>query len=563
MALTAGSTPVLLIGPLLRHVDPVSATVWVETDRACEVEVLGRRSRTFRVGDHHYALVLVEGLEPGSSTPYEVRLDGARVWPDAASTFPPSRIRTPGRPGPFTIAFGSCRYASPSTVALSEGIPPDALDAYASRVAGLPEEEWPDALVLLGDQVYADELTTSTRSWLSLRRGEHAAAGSEVADFEEYTRLYAESWTDPQVRWLLSTIPSSMVFDDHEMIDDWNTSAAWRRRVTTTDWWADRIAGGLVSYWIYQHLGNLSPQELADNAVWQRMQEAAGNGELDLEPVLRELAVAADGDPRSVRWSYVRHWGEVRMVMVDSRAGRVLDEQARRMLDDAEFDWVEAAMRTAVDDGVEHVVLGTSLPWLLPHAIHQVERWNETLSVRHEGRLRGRFAEKLRQAADLEHWAAFGHSFERLGRAVTSLARGEAGRAPSTVLVLSGDVHHAYAAELTEPGGLTSRVHQLTVSPLHNSAPHPIEVGFRLGWSRWARRVTTRMARLARVAPSPLDWTKVAGPFFGNQIGELVLEGTGARFRLFLTDRGDTRREGLDQVLDLPLTGSVPAEVPG
>ena len=52
-----------LIGPLLRHVDPVSATVWVETDRACEVEVLGRRSRTFRVGGHHYALVLVEGLE--------------------------------------------------------------------------------------------------------------------------------------------------------------------------------------------------------------------------------------------------------------------------------------------------------------------------------------------------------------------------------------------------------------------------------------------------------------------------------------------------------------------
>ncbi len=54
-------------GPLLRHVDPVSATVWVETDRACEVDVLGRRARTFCVGGHHYALVVVEDLEPGST----------------------------------------------------------------------------------------------------------------------------------------------------------------------------------------------------------------------------------------------------------------------------------------------------------------------------------------------------------------------------------------------------------------------------------------------------------------------------------------------------------------
>jgi hypothetical protein len=560
MPLTTGSTPVLLIGPLLRHVDPVSATVWVETDRACEVQVLDRRARTFCVGGHHYALVVVEGLEPGSTTPYEVHLDGARVWPDASSSFPPSRIRTPGRPGPFTIAFGSCRYATPSTVALSEGIPPDALDVYGTRVAALPEEEWPDALVLLGDQVYADELTAATRQWLSLRRGEPVAEDAQVADFEEYTRLYAESWTDPQVRWLLSTIPSSMVFDDHEMIDDWNTSAAWRREVTGTDWWADRISGGLVSYWIYQHLGNLSPQELAENDVWQAMQDGDGD---DAEPMLRELAVAADRDPGSIRWSYVRHWGDVRLVMVDSRAGRVLDEQARRMLDDAEFDWVEAAMRRAVDEGVQHVVLGTSLPWLLPHAIHEIERWNETLAVRHEGRWRGRLAEKLRQAADLEHWAAFGDSFERLGRAVTSLARGEAGRAPATVLVLSGDVHHAYAAELTEPGGLTSRVHQLTVSPLHNQAPHPIKVGFRIGWSRWARRLMTGLAKTARVRPSPLDWTKGAGPFFGNQVGELVLDGPAARFRLLVADEETRASEELREVLDLPLTDQVRAEVSG
>ena len=37
--------------------------------------------------------------------------------------------------------------------------------------------------------------------------------------------------------------------------------------------------------------------------------------------------------------------------------------------------------------------------------------------------------------------------------------------------------------QLLAPADLTSRVHQLTVSPLHNQAPHPIRVGFKIGWS--------------------------------------------------------------------------------
>jgi hypothetical protein len=553
MPLPGRDDPVLLLGPVLRHVDPVSATVWVETDRACTVSVLGRSARTFRVGSHHYALVVIEGLVPGSSTPYEVRLDGTRVWPPERSAFPASRIRTPREDGgTFRIAFGSCRYATPATAEPELGIPPDALDVYASGMAGRPEEEWPDALLLLGDQVYADELTPTTRRWLHLRRGRPAPEDAQIADFEEYTRLYAESWSDPELRWLLATIPSSMIFDDHEMIDDWNTSAAWRATVTTTDWWARRIAGGLVSYWVYQHLGNLSPQELAENKTWQAVLAAAERDE-DVEPMLREVAERADTEPASIRWSFVRHWGDARLIMIDSRAGRVLEEHRRRMLDDTEFEWIESAMRQSVADGVRHLVIGTSLPWLLPPAIHHLERWNETINVRHAGGPVGRLFERLRQAADLEHWAAFGHSFERLGRAVVGMGRGEHGPAPATTLVLSGDVHHAYAAELIAPDDLTTRVHQLTVSPLHNQAPHPIQVVFRIGWSRWASAVFAGVARLGRTAPSELRWAKRAGPFFGNQIGELVLDRDSARFVLSVTERG---QEGLRRVLDMPLTGA-------
>ena len=43
--------------------------------------ILGQGTRTFHVEGHHYALVLVTDLEPGTTTPYEVELDGVLVWP--------------------------------------------------------------------------------------------------------------------------------------------------------------------------------------------------------------------------------------------------------------------------------------------------------------------------------------------------------------------------------------------------------------------------------------------------------------------------------------------------
>src|SRR5690242_4342421 len=101
--------PRLLIGPLLRHVGPTDATVWVETDAPCQVEVLGATERTWTVGGHHYALVTITGLEPGTTNPYEVHLDGECVWPPIDSSRPPSQIRTQAEDGRVRIAFGSCR----------------------------------------------------------------------------------------------------------------------------------------------------------------------------------------------------------------------------------------------------------------------------------------------------------------------------------------------------------------------------------------------------------------------------------------------------------------------
>jgi phosphodiesterase/alkaline phosphatase D-like protein len=292
----------LLIGPLLRHVGRTDATVWVETDEPCEVEVLGAREHTFTVAGHHYALVIVEGLEPGSRTPYEVNLDGERAWPPLREVRPPSMIRTLADDAPVRVAFGSCRHTRAAVMLADKHYDADALAAYSRRMSRLDPSDWPDAIFMLGDQVYADETSDATQRRIRDRRDITKGAKDQVADFEEYTWLYLESWTDPDVRWLLSTVPSSMIFDDHDVRDDWNTSHAWREDMQKLDWWQERIIGGLSSYWVYQHLGNLAPAELADNDLYQRVRTSGD----DVEALLREFAVHADAEAdgaKGTRWS--------------------------------------------------------------------------------------------------------------------------------------------------------------------------------------------------------------------------------------------------------------------
>lgn len=595
--------PRLLVGPVLRHVDTTRATVWVETDQPCTVEVLGHRATTFAVHGHHYAIATVEGLAPGGQYPYEVHLDGAAVWPDPNRSEAPSYIRTdlPGRP--LRLLFGSCRHATPR----SKGprYDPDALDAYSDRLSkGHDGQPWPDRLMLLGDQVYADDPSHEIRVAIRQRRGRLTKPWREVADYEEYTWLYQESWRDPEIRWLLSTVPTLMLCDDHDVRDDWNTSARWRSDMARQRWWRSRIVGGLAAYWVYQHLGNLSPEDRAVDPIWQQVQECAAAGR-DAGPVLDQFAAETDdltGKAGQYRFSYRVDIDRTRVVFIDTRCGRVLDSNRRQMVDDESWDWIVKQTRGDVD----HVILASSLPWLLPHAVHHLESWNAKMN---EGSLQGlgtRFAEWFRRTVDMEHWASMRHSFEAMGDLVVDIASGRHGPPPATVCLLGGDVHHGYVAELRGlghghresniprkesgvdvagdddvapgEGGIRdlgsrprhgqepSRVYQLTCSPVHNRPPGIVRLVFSIGWSkRAARWVRSWDARLGH-APARFEWTKRAGPLFGNLLAELSIDGRRATtfFEQSRRVQRDRHRPGqLREVARLDLTGPVPAEDDG
>ena len=524
--------PELILGPVLRHVGTDEATVWVETDAPCDVEVLGHGEPTFTVERHHYALVCIEGLAPGEVHSYEVRLDGRPVWPPPDYDFPAPAIRTLADAGPRQVVFGSCRVALPHrhpyTLAKDEhpdGREFDALWTLAHELLRRPREDWPDLLLMLGDQVYVDEGSPAVRERIRATRDTSEPPGEEVRSFEEYTWLYRESWGDSTIRWLLSTIPTAMVLDDHDMADDWNISRLWKEEMNRKPWWRPRLVGGLMTYWIYQHIGNLAPAELERHEEYEAVRRASDGG-----AALREFVEWADRNGKGKVWSFKRELGATRLIVVDDRTGRRLNEGQRSIFDDHEWDWILDASR----GDPNHLLFATTDPVLLAPGLHYAEAWNEAVCDGAWGGWAAALGEKLRRAADFDHWAAFHSSFEKIERLLRDIGRGERGRPPASIIVLSGDVHHAYLAEAAFPAGtdVRSAVYQAVCSPFRNALDAHERHMIRFALTRAGVALGRRLARTVGVRDPGIRWRFVEGPYFDNQVATITLEGRQARMKL-------------------------------
>jgi hypothetical protein len=305
-----------------------------------------------------------------------------------------------------------------------------------------------------------------------------------------------------------------MIFDDHEIIDDWNTSASWREDIAREAWWQTRIRAGMATYWVYQHLGNIPPSALGKDPTY-----AAVTAVDDATEVLNEFGTRADHDPTEYRWSYALDIGRTRVIVLDNRNARELSPGQRAMLPADQWGWLEQQ----VEGDFDHLVIGSSLPWLMPPAIHHVEAANEKWADSRRPRV-ARLAEKIRRTFDLEHWAAFQSSFDALADLLTRVADRDNG--PATSCVLSGDVHHSYVARAELPA--RNPVYQLTCSPVHNQLPGFMKPAMRFSWSRVAERIGRGIARTAGLPPPKVGWRRLAGPVYENAISELVLTGRSA-----------------------------------
>jgi hypothetical protein len=547
---------------MLRYVGETEATIWVETESACEVEVNDARTRTFHVEGHHYALVELTGLERGSSFEYEVRLDGRRVWPEEGSSFPPSLLRTFADDRELRLVFGSCRVSLPHEPPYvlhhwedkrAQGI--DALRTMALAMLDGNPSEWPHVVLMLGDQVYADDLSPAMKEFCKTRRDGSGAPADELADFDEYAAAYREAWTEPVLRWLFSTVSTSMIFDDHEIHNEWKISQAWLDEMRSYEWYDRRISGGLMAYWIYQHIGNLSFEELHAHDLLDRVR-----GEADAGPLLREHMKGADRQAGHSRWSFSRDLGRTRLLAVDSRAGRDVTPGARKMIEPGEWDWITRQ----VEGEFDHLLIASSVPIFLTHGLHFLEAWNEAIADGAWGdRLIGS-AEKLRQGGNMDHWASFSDSFAAMADLLREVATREHAKPPDSIVMLSGDVHHCYLAEIGFPKGTGARsaVWQAVCSAYRKDLSRQEKVAMRLGNSNFGWAITRALARAAGVPHPRVGWRLDEHPTYNNQVATLELAPGHASIKVETTVNSHWKVPGLSTVFEQELTSGAPTRNP-
>lgn len=274
----------------------------------------------------------------------------------------------------------------------------------------------------------------------------------------------------PKVRRALANVPTYMIFDDHEVTDDWYLTDDWRDKVLTAPLGVTVLRNALLSFALFQAWGNL-PARFAtgDHALL-----------LTLVPQLMDVAPAPtpstanqidqlfgfDGSEPRIKWHFTVPTGPTTTVVLDTRTRRSFVGRFSPpglLLDVALDEQLPASL--APSPGAEALIVVSPAPVL---GLALIEELAQPLVARGKADfimsvvMEGEPAITGYLEWDMEAWALDTASFEAF------LARcSEMGK----VVLLSGDVHYAFSAELDywqqgqpEP----SRIVQLTASALKN-----------------------------------------------------------------------------------------------
>jgi hypothetical protein len=353
--------------------------------------------------------------------------------------------------------------------------------------------------------------TSDHRGYPSVERGRHAA------DFAEYAYLYERAWTSSRdVRLLLAHVPTFLMLDDHEATDDWNFSVSWVRMLHNPKdglgMWPKTLTDSLAAYWVYQGWCNKAPSQWpAQDPRAKALRDAQRTG-TDALPALRRAIHAAcfspvpSADPKApyqaglgLDWHYrlpfdppflvpdcrtrkrlVPADDELRVIHHDDPSKRA---PASQTIDDAQLRW----MRDVLGRWSGPVAfLAPSTPLMLQKKLTEImmkpevaaRAWAQgadvvsglaaVLSSTALGIATNKMLTVFRRGTDLEHMMRE-RSWRDLWDLVGLLHKKQSPL--KTLVLVSGDVHHAYCmtGHLPGRGRPTPEILQITSSGLQTT----------------------------------------------------------------------------------------------
>ncbi len=480
----------LRVGPLVRATNATSVVIWAELPHPCtilltlqplddtastQLAALTIRTHTVTIGQRHYIAPQFQGLQPATwytywlstvaQTEQEEQIerieegfvscfrtmdenDESTVSDGLSSSTPMRQLR---------LAYGSCRkFVAPQA---------DALSAFGRWLQAYKEQKeavWPHLLLLIGDQIYADQPSEEVK-----QQYPQLQAGAKT--FEDFAILYEYVWTqDSDVRQALACMPTYMIFDDHEITNNWNISPQWCANVLQNGQ-GQVLVDGLIAYWVYQGWGNITTRDDTRYPLLRMMQEGEQNEE-DMLETLRSYIMHEVSGERIGRWHY-----EIQTVppifVLDARSERtsVFTQQQddiygpTRILSQAQMQEVATWMQK---HDTRPSLLVSSVPVLLPPLIGFAEYmmglrlWAQP--VRWLGRRVARIQQRVALRTSFDHWPLFSDTWRELVQVLT--------RRTHDIIVLSGDVHFSYAMVAQRSySKAKARLLQLVSTPLQNT----------------------------------------------------------------------------------------------
>lgn len=269
---------------------------------------------------------------------------------------------------------------------------------------------------------------------------------------EDEVRSYAESVR--RVRRAMANVPTMMMFDDHEITDDWNLDRAWQMNSVLNPITKRIIRNGLLAFAVFQAWGN-EPQIWSQGShknVLDALTIATGSAvpPLDADPALVDnaLGLMPVSSVERVRWDWVLDAQSHRVIALDTRTRRGYPSHKgpAALLPDEEITSQLTDRRPDTDRLTLVIAPAPVNGYPLAEAVLQ------PAAVAAKGGYYG----------DHEPWVANRPAYEKILAALATFGR---------VVVLSGDVHYAFTNHMAYfgPHGESCCIVQLCSTALKNA----------------------------------------------------------------------------------------------
>lgn len=267
------------------------------------------------------------------------------------------------------------------------------------------------------------------------------------------------------VQQLFAHIPTYMIFDDHDITDDWNLTIGWENAVNGHPLAAQVIGNGLMGYFLCQGWGN-NPEQFDDEFLESFRQLFSHYNHDQHTQLIRDLT-------RFEQWHYSIHTMP-KIVVLDTRTRRWRSESNTNKPSGL-MDW-EAMLDFQHElIGQEAIIIVSAAPIF---GVKFIEALQKTVTM---------LGQPL--VIDAENWMA------HPGSANTLLSILTHPKTPQNFVILSGDVHYSFAYDIKLRHSKSSPdIYQITCSGFKNEFPNAL------------LRFCDFMDRVLYSPHSPLNW---------------------------------------------------------